>query len=117
MRRDGVETATQKWSTVELFSDPGHGDQRNGGGDYVELQVAQPGQILQIGIAQEVNRHQRNNDLVHGRLQMFIACPIDRRVPGFCNGRLSEVEAASQSVGDMDRVFGQESIGIPSSKE
>jgi len=68
VRRDDVGAVTERGSAVELFGDPGHGDQRNGGGDYVELQVAQPGQILQIGIAQEVNRHQGNNDLVRGLL-------------------------------------------------
>jgi hypothetical protein len=111
--RDSVETVTDRGSTVELFSDPGHGDQRNGGGDYVELQVAQPGQILQIGIAQEVDCHKSDDDLVHRSLLMFVAYPFDRRVTGFCNGRLSEVETASQLVGDMERVLGRSRSGYP----
>jgi hypothetical protein len=37
--RDGVGTVTERASTVELFGDPGHGNQRDGGGDDVELQV------------------------------------------------------------------------------
>ena len=58
-------------STVELFGDPGYGDQRDGGGDDVELQVAQPCQILQMGIAYKVNRHKRDDDLVHGSLLLL----------------------------------------------
>ena len=60
-------------STVELFGDPGHGDQRSGGGDDVELQVAQPGRILQMGISRKVDRHKRDDDLVHGCL-LIIRC-------------------------------------------
>jgi hypothetical protein len=83
-------------SAVELFGDPWHGDQCDGGGDDVELQVAQPGQILQIGIAQEVNSHQRYDDLVHDCL-LHIAYPIDRRGHAFSNGHISEIETASHS--------------------
>ena len=76
-RRDGVG-AVRREHTVELFGDPGHGDQRECGGDDVELQVAQPGQILQMGIADKVDRHKRDDDLVHGRLllltQLIGAC-------------------------------------------
>jgi len=68
VRRDGVGTATERALTVELFGDPGHGDQRECGGDDVELQVAQPGQILQMGIAHKVDRHKCDDDLVHGCL-------------------------------------------------
>jgi hypothetical protein len=71
VRRDGVGTVTERALTVELFGDPGHGNQRDGGGDDIELHVAQPREILQIGITQEVDRHQRNNDLVHGRLLLL----------------------------------------------
>jgi len=78
VRRDGYGAVTERASTVELFGDPGHGDQRDGGGDDVELQVAQPGQILQMGIAHKVDRHKRDDDLVHGCLllltQMIGAC-------------------------------------------
>jgi hypothetical protein len=88
VRRDGVGAVTERALTVELFSDPGHGNQCDGGGDDVELQVAQPGQILQMGIAHKVDRHKRNDDLVHGCL-LHVAQPIDRRVLGFCNGHLS----------------------------
>jgi hypothetical protein len=89
-------------STVELRGDPGNGDQRDGGDDDIELHVAQPREILQIGIAQEVNRHQRYDDLVHGRL-LHIAYQLNRRGHGFCNAHLSEVESASQLVGDTKR--------------
>ena len=41
-------------SAVDLLGDPGHGDRRDGG-DEIELHVAQPGQIVQLGIAQEVD--------------------------------------------------------------
>ena len=58
-------------SAVELFGDPGHGDQRDGGGDDVELQVAQLGQILQMGIAHKVDRHKRDDDFVHGCLLLL----------------------------------------------
>jgi hypothetical protein len=54
VRRDGVGTVTERALIVELFGDPGHGDQRDGGGDEIEFQVAQPGQILQVGIAHKV---------------------------------------------------------------
>ena len=68
MREDGVGAVTERGSAVELFSNPGHGDQRNGGSDDIELQDAQPGQILQMGITHKVNHHKRDDDLVHGRL-------------------------------------------------
>ena len=108
VRRDGVGTATERALTVELFGDPGHGDQRDGGGDEIELQVTQPRQVLQIGIAQEVDRHQANNDLVHGRLlTLLIAYSINRRVHGFCNGHLPELETASHSFRYAERVLGR----------
>jgi hypothetical protein len=71
VRRDSVGAVTVRGSAVELLSDPGHGDQSDGGGDDVELHVAQPRQVLQVGIAQKVNSHQHNNDLVHGRLLLL----------------------------------------------
>ena len=75
MGRDGVGTVTERALSVELFGDPGHGDQRDGGGDDVELQVAQPGQILQMGIAHKVDRHKCDDDLVHGCLLMIRCLP------------------------------------------
>jgi len=68
VRRDGGGTVTERALAVQLFSDPWHGDQCDGGGDDVELQVAQPGQILQMGIARKIDRHKRDDDLVHGCL-------------------------------------------------
>jgi hypothetical protein len=104
VRRDGVEAVTERGSAVELRGDPGHGDQSDGGGDDVELHVAQPCQILQVGITQEVNCHQRYDDLVHGRL-LLIAYPIDRRGHAFCNGQLSEMENASHLNCYVERVL------------
>ena len=106
MRRDGVRTVTVRALTVELFGDPGHGDQRNGGGDDLELQVAQPGQILQMGISHKVDRHKRDNDLVHGCL-LHIAYPIDRRGHGFCKGHLSEMKNASHLDCYAERLLGR----------
>jgi len=63
VRRDGIGTVTERALTVQLFGDPGHGDQCDGSGDDVELQVARPGQILQMGIARKVDRH-----IVHQRV-------------------------------------------------
>jgi hypothetical protein len=104
VRRDGVGAVTVRGSAVELFSDPGHGDQCDCSCDEIELQVAQPGQILQIGITQEVNSHQRYDDLVHVCL-LHIAYPLNRRQSVIRNRRLSEIESASQMVGDMERVL------------
>jgi hypothetical protein len=55
---DGVGAATERGSSVELFCDPWHGNQCDVCGDDVELHLAQPGQILQIGIAHKLDRHQ-----------------------------------------------------------
>ena len=63
---------------------------------------------MQVGIAQEVDRHQANNDLVHGHLlTLLIACSINRRMRGFCNGHLPEVESVSHSFRYAERVLGR----------
>ena len=36
VRRDGVGAVTERALTVELFGDPGHGDQNERGGDNVD---------------------------------------------------------------------------------
>ena len=68
VRRDGVGAVTEGTSSVELRGDPGHRNQRQGRGDDMDVQVARPRQILQVGIADKVDRHQRTNDLAYGRL-------------------------------------------------
>jgi hypothetical protein len=56
VRVDGVGAVTEKASAVELRGNPGHGDQRERRGDDVDLQIAQPRQIVQMGIAEKVDR-------------------------------------------------------------
>jgi len=97
-RRYGVGTVTERTSAVELFRDPGHGDQCDGGGDDIELHVAQPRQVLQMGIAHKIYCHQTNNDLVHGRLLqqlVLLSYPLNRRGRAFCNGHFAEVQTTS----------------------
>jgi hypothetical protein len=70
-------------SAVELFGDPWHGDQCDGGGDDVELQVAQPGQILQMGIAHKVDRHIVSQQNGHCVVSVFDFLSVCASVRGF----------------------------------
>jgi hypothetical protein len=99
VQRDGVGAVTERTSAVELRGDPGHGDQSECGGDKVELQVTQPGQIMQMWITHKVDRYQGNNDLVHGRLlhpAVLLAYSLDRREHQIGNASIAEVETESQ---------------------
>ena len=73
-----VGAVTVRDSAIELGSNPGHADQRNGGGDDIELHIAQPREVLQTGITQKVNRHQCNNYLVHAHIRLSVTtCCFD----------------------------------------
>jgi len=91
VRRDGVGTVTEGALPVELFDDPGHGDQSNGGGDDVDLQVAQPGQILQMGIAHKVDRHKRDDEQ-----SARMAASHDATLPGKLRPTVISARPASQ---------------------
>jgi len=68
----GVGAVRVRKSTIELRGDPGHGNQRNGSGNDIDLQITQPCEILQIGVTYKVNRHQSNNHLVHNSLRHYL---------------------------------------------
>jgi hypothetical protein len=102
-------------AAVELGGDPRHGDERERGGDGVELQFPEPGGLVQVGVAQEVDRHPRDDQLVHGQLLKeccFVAHLITRRRPAFDNGPRLEVKTASHLDRYAERVLGRRRLRL-----
>jgi len=102
-----VGAVTVRGSAIELRSDPGHADQRDGRGDNIELHIAQPREVLQTGITQKVNRHQRNNHLVHAHIRLSVTtCCFDGSIVNrlrqeFCDWRHAGDKRASQIHGKI----------------